>query len=69
MNKKRIAAIIGLISMAVCTLCIVVGGFLPAYKDLLWMVGMLAFLVGASISLIITLRKAEQPPENPEEQP
>lgn len=61
MNGKRVAAIIGLIGMGVCLLCIVVSGFLPGMKDLLWMVGLLAFLVAASISVIFAMRKGEQP--------
>lgn len=71
MNKKRIAAIAGLIGMGICILCIAVSGFLPAYKDLLWMVGMMAFLVAASISLIITMRQKQdqQPDGDAEEEP
>ncbi|MBQ2954713.1 MAG: hypothetical protein IJE07_14375 [Clostridia bacterium] len=68
MNGKRIAAIIGLIGMGVCILCIVVAGFVPALKDLFWMIGMLAFLVAASISLIFTMRKAQKQSENDAEE-
>lgn len=63
MNKKRIAAIIGLIGMAVSILCIVVSGAVPALKDLLWTVALVAFLIGASISLIFTIRKKEEEAE------
>lgn len=70
MNKKRIAAIIGLIGMAVSILCIVVSGIVPALKDLLWTVALITFLVAASISLVFTLRKQEEAAENtPAEKP
>lgn len=57
MDKKRVAAIIGLVCMALCVLCIVISGAVPAYKDLLWAFGMVAFLVAVSILVIINLRK------------
>lgn len=59
MNAKRIAAIFGLIGMGICILCIVVSGFLPALKDLLWTVGLMAFLIAASISLFFYFRKKQ----------
>lgn len=73
MNMKRIAAIIGLIGMGACILCIVLAGFFPPLKDLFWIVGLMAFLVAVSISLIFTFRKQEeeqQPtPSDGEEEP
>lgn len=56
MNVKRIAAICGLIGMAVCILCIIVSGAVPALKDLLWTIGLISFLIAASIALIIHIR-------------
>ena len=65
MNGKRIAAICGLIGMAVCILCIIVSGAVPALKDLLWTIGLIAFLISASIALIIHIRaqQAKEPGE------
>ncbi len=60
MNKKRIAAIMGLAGMGACILCIIVSGFVPAVKDLLWAVGLVCFLVSASISVIFMLRQQEE---------
>lgn len=60
MNKKRIAAIIGLIGMAVCILCMVISGAIPQLKDLLWFVAMIAFLIAASISIFFVLRKQDE---------
>lgn len=68
MNKKRVAAVIGLVGMAVCILCIIVSGFAPALKDLLWLVGLVAFLIAASISIFFTLRKKEQEKEPEQEE-
>ena len=59
MNGKRIAAIFGLIGMAVCILCIALSGFMPELKDLLWSVGLIAFLISLSISLFFYMRKRE----------
>ena len=67
MNKKRVAAIIGLIGMGICILCILFSGVVPAYRDLLWAVGTVAFLVALSISLIFTIRKGEAESCTPEE--
>ena len=67
MNKKRVAAIAGLVGMGICILCIFCSGFMPVYRDLLWSVGMVAFLVALSISLIFTLRKDAQEHAAPEE--
>ena len=71
MNGKRIAAIIGLIGMAVSIVCIAVSGAMPELKDLLWMIGLVSFLVAASISIVFVLRKKEEqaPAEDAEEQP
>ena len=66
MNKKRVAAIAGLVGMGICILCIFCSGFMPVYRDLLWSVGMVAFLVALSISLIFTLRKGEAEKEQAE---
>lgn len=60
MNGKRVAAICGLIGMAVCILCIVVSGAVPALKDLLWAIGLVAFLIAASIAVIIHLRAQQE---------
>ena len=67
MNKKRVAAIAGLIGMGICILCIFCSGFVPAFRDLLWAVDMVAFLVALSISLIFTIRKGEEERSVPEE--
>lgn len=68
MNGKRIAAIIGLIGMAVCILCMAVSGFLPELKDLLWTLALLAFLISAAISLFFYMRKQEDEAEKAEQQ-
>ena len=60
MNKKRIAAIVGLIGMAICILSMVVSGFLPEMKDLLMTIGMFAFILAVSISLFFYFRKKEE---------
>lgn len=67
MNGKRVAAICGLIGMAVCILCIIVSGAVPALKDLLWTVGLIAFLIAASIALIIHIRSREAQSADTEE--
>lgn len=67
MNKKRIAAIIGLVGMGICILCIFCSGLMPVYRELLWTVGMVAFLVALSISLFFTLRKDAQEQSVPED--
>ena len=69
MNGKRVAAICGLIGMAVCILCIVISGAMPALKDLLWAIGLFAFLIAVSITVIIHLRaQREESPEKEEEE-
>lgn len=68
MNGKRIAAIFGLIGMAVCILCMAVSGFLPELKDLLWTLALLAFLISAAISLFFYMRKQEDEVEKAEQQ-
>lgn len=60
MNMKRVAAIIGLIGMAISILCIVISGMFPALKDLLWTTSLIAFLIAASISLFFYFRKKEE---------
>ena len=60
MNKKRIAAISGLVGMGICILCICLSGLLPVYRDLLWAIGAVGFLVALSVSVILGMRKDEK---------
>lgn len=62
MNAKRIAALLGVIGIAVCVLCMVVSGFVPALKDLLWTIGGVAFLIGLTVWLFFYFRRQEEQP-------
>ena len=70
MEKKRIAAVIGLIGMAICIVCLVVAPF----NELASTIGFTAFLVAVPISLFFYFRRGEeqaapQEEENAEDKP
>ncbi len=70
MEKKRIAAVIGLIGMAICIVCLVVAPF----NELASTIGFTAFLVAVTISLFFYFRRGEeqaapQEEENAEDKP
>ena len=70
MEKKRIAAVIGLIGMAICIVCLVVAPF----NELASTIGFTAFLVAGTISLFFYFRRGEeqaapQEEENAEDKP
>ena len=70
MEKKRIPAVIGLIGMAICIVCLVVAPF----NELASTIGFTAFLVAVTISLFFYFRRGEeqaapQEEENAEDKP
>ena len=70
MEKKRIAAVIGLIGMVICIVCLVVAPF----NELASTIGFTAFLVAVTISLFFYFRRGEeqaapQDEENAEDKP
>ena len=70
MEKKRIAAVIGLIGMAICNVSLVVAPF----NELASTIGFTAFLVAVTISLFFYFRRGEeqaapQEEENAEDKP
>ena len=70
MEKKRIAAVIGLIGMAICIVCLVVAPF----NELASTIGFTAYLVAVTISLFFYFRRGEeqaapQEEENAEDKP
>lgn len=60
MNKKRIAAIIGLILIFVSIISIMLFSFIPQAKDLLVTINTVTFLSAAVIAALLLRRKEEE---------
>lgn len=68
MNKKRIAAIIGLVAIFISIVCIAVSGFFPAIHELLLTLSGMCFLLAAATLGLLILRKKEEQAAQSDEQ-